>query len=298
MILFSPTCAMIRHTNVLLFLIAFLASACSLHAGAWTQKQSQIYAKISLLRFESDSQFLLSGEQERFADNGRVLDLGFYFYAEYGLFDNLTLIGSLPFKRINFSCSTTDCNQSSAGIGDIYGGFRYRLAGSSWIVSLQSGVKVATGYETNPTNLGSAPPLGDGQTDVDFHILLGRSILRYQGYVNFDLGYRARSGDPVDEIPFAFEIGVNLASQYMLIGQLYGIVGISGNQSQQDFQIVDGTIQNFVGTGAVEEFLKGQVQLSYRLNPLFDLSFLFEQVLSGKNTAKATILGVGLALYY
>ena len=264
-------------------------------AGAWTQKRGHYYAKFGILRFRSTSQYLLNGDRQRLADNGQVLDLGFYFYLEYGLYDNLTLISSIPFKRLNFSCVTTGCNNTSSGLADIYAGFRYRLSQNVWVVSVQSGIKIPPGYETDEEQLNSAPPLGDGQTDIDFHLLLGRSIFNYQGYINFDVGYRARSGEPVDEIPFTLELGVNLTKEYLLIGRIYGVRSISEKQGQDDFRITNGEIENFVGTGALEDFLKAQIQLVYRINSWVNISFIFEQVLDGRNTSHASILGGGIA---
>ncbi|RMD88791.1 MAG: hypothetical protein D6813_11555 [Calditrichaeota bacterium] len=265
--------------------------------GAWTQKKGHFYSKLSFLRFRSQEQFLLNGDRERLGDNGRVTDFGIYFYLEYGWMDKLTLIGSIPFKTINFSCATTGCDHTTTGIGDIYTGFRYNLSDNNWIVSVQSGVKFSTGYETDETKLNSAPPLGDGQTDIDFRLLFGKSILKYKGYINIDVGYRARSGEPVDEIPYAFEGGITLTPKYMLIGQIYGVRSINEKKGQQDFRVIDGEVVNFVGTGAVEDFLKAQIQLLYRLSGEVDLSFVFEQVLDGRNTARATILGGGIAFH-
>ncbi|MFQ5707702.1 MAG: hypothetical protein ACE5HO_09655 [bacterium] len=280
-----------------LYFFAFLFTTKLLFAGAWTQKKGHYYAKLSVQRFASRSQYLLNGDKERLADNGEIIDSGVFFYLEYGLFNNFTIVGSLPFRRLNFSCATSNCDNTTTGVGDFYGAFRYQLSQKPWVVSVQSGIKVASGYETDEEKLNSAPPLGDGQTDVDFHLLLGRSILDYRGYVNVDVGYRARSGEPVDEIPYAFEAGFDLAKNYVLIGQLYGVIGISENGQQQDFRVANGQVQNFVGTGAVEEFLKGQLQLVYHLNPVLDLSFVFEQVLNGKNTSQATILGGGISIH-
>jgi hypothetical protein len=287
-----PKLLLIIHIN--LFLTIWTQS---LWAGAWTQKKGQFYSKISLLRFESSSQYLLNGDRERLADNGKVVDLGFYYYLEYGLYDNLTFITSAPFKTLNFSCATTGCDHTTTGLGDIYGAFRYRLSQKNWVVSVQAGIKIAPGYQTDEEQLNSAPPLGDGQTDVDFHLLIGRSIFNYHGYITMDFGYRARSGEPVDEIPFAMELGANLTKNYLLIGQLYGVRSISGKQGQPDFRVIDGVAVNFVGTGAVEDFLKGQVQLVYKINPWLDLSFVFEQVLAGRNTSRASILGGGIAVH-
>ncbi|RMF63499.1 MAG: hypothetical protein D6743_10635 [Calditrichaeota bacterium] len=278
--------------------LAFLLCSSSLlEAGAWTQKRGRYYLKFGFLRFRSSSQYFLNGDRGPLQNNGRVLDLSFYTYFEYGLLDDLTLVTSIPFKSINFSCAIQGCDNTSSGLADLYFGFRYRLSQTRWVVAVQSGVKIAPGYETDEDKLGSAPPLGDGQTDVEFRLLLGRSLFNYKGYVNVDTGYRARSGEPVDEIPFSLELGMELTKEYQLIGRLQGVRSISEKAGQSDFRIVNGMIRNFVGTGAVEDFLTGQLQLVYHIHPTIDLSFEVAQVLTGRNTSYATTVGIGVALH-
>ncbi len=269
----------------------------SLFAGAWTQKQGHYYFKFSINRFNSTSQYFLNGDREPLADNGNVTDLSAFGYLEYGLFDDLTFITAVPFKRINFSCAIEGCNDTSSGIGDLWTGLRYRLSNSLWKVAVQTDLKISSGYETEELKLDSAPPLGDGQTDFDLRLLIGRSIFNYSGYINLDIGFRTRSGEPVDEVPYAFELGINLTKNYMLIGQIHGVRSISENANQNDFRIIDGKVQNFVGTGALEDFVKGQLQLIYKISPKFDLTFDFDQVLSGRNTSYSTTLGAGLVLH-
>ena len=268
------------------------------YAGAWTQKRGHFFNKVGLLRFDSSSQYLLNGEKKPLTNNGQVIDVTFYDYFEYGLFDNLTLMGSVPFKRVSFSCAIQGCNKSTSGFSDVYAGFRYKLSESTWITSIQAGVKLATGYETDEQKLDTAPPLGDGQTDVEFRLLVGRSIANGTGYLNLDAGFRARSGEPVDEVPFAVEAGIRLTKSYMLIGKIHGVRGIKEDNKQQNFRIVNGTIENFVGTGALEDFVKAQVQLVYKFNATMDVSFEFDQVLTGRNTSQASTVGIGLAIHH
>ena len=277
--------------------ITLLFGAGSVHAGAWTQKKHHFYSKLSLHRFESRSQFLLNGDRQTLLDNGRVLDVSVFYYLEYGLYDDLTFILSTPVKVINFSCAIEGCDDSSSGIGDATFGLRYKLSEKSWVVAVQSAVKIAPGYETDEEELDSRPPLGDGQTDFEMRLLLGRSVLNHSAYVNFDFGYRARAGVPVDEVIYAAEFGYNLSKYYLLSGQISGVRAISEKRSQQDFTIINGMIQNFVGTGALEDFLKAQLQLTYKISPSWDLSFLFERVLLGRNTSQANIVGGGIAMH-
>lgn len=267
------------------------------HAGAWTQKKHHFYSKFSLHRFESKAQFLLNGDRQPLLDNGRVLDVSVFYYLEYGIYDDLTFVLSAPVKIINFSCAIEGCDDSSSGLGDVTLGLRYKLSEKSWVIAVQSAVKIAAGYETDEEELDSRPPLGDGQTDFEMRLLLGRSVLNHSGYVNFDFGYRARSGVPVDEVIYGAEFGYNLSKYYLLSGQISGVRAISEKRSQQDFTIINGMIQNFVGTGALEDFLKAQLQLTYKISPRWDLSFLFERVLLGRNTSQANIVGGGIAIH-
>jgi|GEM_PF-2122443 len=282
-----------RNLVILLILLAYQDG----YTGAWTQKRGHFFNKVGLLRFDSSSQYLLNGDEQPLSNNGQVIDVTFYDYFEYGLFDDLTFVGTIPVKRVSFSCAIEGCGRSTSGLSDIYAGFRYKLAESSWITSIQAGIKLATGYETDEQKLDTAPPLGDGQADVEFRLLLGRSIANGGGYLNLDAGFRARSGEPVDEVPFAVEAGIRLTKSYMLIGKIHGVRGIKEDDDQQNFTIVNGRIENFVGTGALEDFVKAQAQLIYNLTSTIDISFEFDQVVTGRNTSQASTVGIGLAIH-
>jgi len=119
----------------------------------------------------------------------------------------------------------------------------------------------------------------------------------YRGYINLEAGYRTREGEPVDEVPFSFEMGITLTRHYVLLGRLYGVRSISEDDNQDNFTIVDGKVQNFVGTGALEDYVKAQAQLIYKIHPNIDLSFEVDQVLTGRNTSHATTVGFGMAFH-
>ncbi|MCZ6818601.1 MAG: hypothetical protein O7G31_03835 [Calditrichaeota bacterium] len=280
-----------------LFAVFFLFLQTVLHAGAWTQKRGHFYTKFGILRFESASQYLLNRDRERLKNNGRVTDFTVYNYLEYGLFEDLTLIANIPAKRAKFSCAVENCDDVSSGLADVIFGMRYKLSDGAWIVSIQSDVKIATNYERDEKKLGNAPPLGDGQTDFDFILLVGRSLFNYRGYINLEAGYRTREGEPVDEVPFSFEMGITLTRHYVLLGRLYGVRSISEDDNQDNFTFVDGKVQNFVGTGALEDYVKAQAQLIYKIHPNIDLSFEVDQVLTGRNTSHATTVGFGMAFH-
>ncbi|MFQ5651294.1 MAG: hypothetical protein ACE5IY_15265 [bacterium] len=287
---------MSKRITLIILLLLVTTPDVPAYAGAWTQKRGAFFYKLGVLRFESTSQYLLNGERESLSNKGRVIDLSVYHYLEYGLSDELTVIASVPFKKVSFDCAIEECDKSSSGLADLFLGFRYRLSNRRWIVSIESGLKLAPGYETDEDKLDSAPPLGDGQTDFDLRLLLGHPLFNYRGYLNIDAGFRTRSGDPVDELPFSLELGLNLTDDYLLIGRLHGVRSISEDAGQKNFRIVNGTIQNFIGTGAVEDFVKGQLQLIYKLSATISLAFELDQVLTGRNTSHATTVGAGLVI--
>ena len=199
-----------RLTAHLFIAVLWIALSCDqLLAGAWTQKKDQYYLRLTLNSFTSSSFYDRSSNRADYADNGEFNDLSVFAYLEYGISDLVTLTASVPYKRLKYESPALQ--RKTNGAGDLYLGVRYLLSGQGMITSIQAGLKTNTGYETDLSILDQAPPLGDGQTDFELNLLLGNSFFNYVAYYNFEVGYRARSGVPVDEVPFIIEGGMNLA---------------------------------------------------------------------------------------
>ncbi|MGH7456117.1 MAG: hypothetical protein ACRENG_32485, partial [bacterium] len=229
-----------------------LCFAETLFAGAWTQRKDHYYFRISGFSFDSRAIFDKKGNRINLTDNGRFTDIGAYAYLEYGLSDVVTFIGSVPYKRLRFrnESSAMPLNRKNLGWGDVYLGLRYLLSDKGPITSLQAAFKLSTGYQTDTTALSLAPPLGDGQNDFELRALIGQSILRHAVYYNLDIGYRARSKTPVDEIPFALEAGVGIGKAGLLIGQIYGVRALSGTEA------VTVNAQSQTSLNPVEDYVK------------------------------------------
>ncbi len=277
------------------YILMLLLCAETLFAGAWTQRKDHYYFRLSGFAFNARAVYAKDGKLNAFATNGRFTDRSAYAYLEYGVSDLVTFVGSVPYKNSRFRSEATIngkmLDRSSKGWSDVYLGLRYLLSNQNAVTSLQAGFKLNAGYPTDTTTLKLAPPLGDGQNDFELRALIGQSILRGTAYYNLDVGYRARSGTPVDEIPFALEAGFGLGKLGLLIGQIYGVRALSGaeaaiTKSQSQFSL-----------NPIEDYVKAHAQLIVRLQKGVEVAFIYENIFTGRNTANGRSLGVALAFY-
>jgi len=287
----------IRRQNLSVsFIIGFFCIAHALFAGAWTQRKAHYYFRLSGFAFNSRAIFDKAGNPSDFTQNGRFTDRSAYAYLEYGLSDFVTFVGSVPYKNLRFRSEATTTNGQSldrktTGWGDVYLGARYLLSNQNTVTSLQGGFKLNTGYQTDSTALNLAPPLGDGQTDFELRALIGKSIFHHAAYYNLDIGYRVRGGKPVDEIPFALEAGAGLGKLGLLIAQIYGVRALSGAEAS--------TIkaQSQTSLNPVEDYIKAHAQLILHFQKGMEVAFIYEKILTGRNTATGRSVGVALAFY-
>lgn len=173
--------------------MALLASP-SARAGAWTAPKGSAYNKASINLFFSDSTFGPAAPGfERFSD------INFNYYGEYGLRDNLTLIGQVLLRR---SSTTFDGVRTvNGGAGDFDLGFRYNFLNDGVVLSGQFLFKGPYFYDED-----ADLPLGNGQEDFEFRLQLGKSLHPY-GYFGVEAAYRVRLEDPADEIRYLIEYG-------------------------------------------------------------------------------------------
>jgi hypothetical protein len=105
-------------------------------AGGWTQKKGASYVKLSLNNFSTREQFNLSGKREPLNTQfslreAKFTDNNLSFYGEYGVTDELTLVGNTSIKSCNASGFNSIDQQrydnTISGLGDVYAGARIRL---------------------------------------------------------------------------------------------------------------------------------------------------------------------------
>ena len=155
-------------------LLASTLFAGQANAGAWVAEKGDGYTKLGISDYEATSFF---GDQPDFSEfSGTSVS----FYGEYGLGNNWGVYTSALYQDIeqtNASGETT----SNSGLGDLDLGVKYQWQAEPFVLSTSFAVKLPFLYDDD-----DALPLGNGQEDYEFRVLLGKSLNRY-GYLGLSL---------------------------------------------------------------------------------------------------------------
>ena len=255
--------------------------------GAWTQSDGGYYLKLSALSFTTTEELNADGDRTPRLGDGELTDRGLSAYLEYGLTDRLTLVASLPYKRVEDERfiggrqTGVAAVKRSTGFGDLEARLRWSLRTSPVVLSVALGGKMPLGYDvTTATRV----PLGTGKADGDVRLLAGRSFYPLPLYPTGEIGFRRRGGRFSDEILLAAETGYT-AGRLLLKANLSGVRtrGDCGDASQGGGLIGD------------QNLYKLSPGLIYRMGPATELSFEAISVASGCNTAAGTTVVVGVA---
>ena len=209
-----------------LALISSLASATNAYAGAWVADKGRGYTKLGISDYSATEFF---GEQPDF---GEFEGTSVSFYGEYGLGSNWGIFTSALYQDIE---QTTASGQttSNSGLGDLDIGLKYQWQAKPFVLSTSFSVKLPNLYDED-----DELPLGNGQEDYEFRVLLGKSLNRY-GYLGFEVGYRLRTDEPSDEIRYLLEYGVNLTENLYFRTKLDGIESANNADS---FETITGNL--------------------------------------------------------
>jgi len=282
------------------------------YAGAWTQKKRGYYFKLSANYLHTTKEFNHEGDkldifQERLVyQDASFRDFNVTAYLEYGLFENLTVIASVPFKVLRSKRTeivgggilARIATIYTTGLSDLTVGGRYKISSGPIVVSLQGGVKVPLFYEDSPADDGA--PLGTGDYDFEGQLLLGKSLYPLPIYLTGGIGYRRRTGALHDQIFYSAEAGYSL-------GKLLLKVTFDGLQSTvAPPDIVGAPVVSPLpgGGGALPNVVVGDqdifkispsviVNVSKRLAVQADALHVF----GGKNTVAGTIFSLGVILH-
>lgn len=261
--------------------IIVVLSAGAGFAGAWTQEKGKLYDKLTFNFYYASKNFDPDGGKRDFAGGGTFRDYNLNNYMEYGLTNDLTLINSLVYKRIDKNDAQADL--TTWGVGDIDLAARYKLAEGTWgLLSVQALLEIPSAYDKN-----DRLPLGNGQFDYEGRLLYGRSLYPYiPGYFNLELGYRFRDGDPSDEFRYLVEFGVDVTRSLYARMKLDGIYSIdNGNRYGYDGNPT--TTNNF-------DLGKLELTAGYKFAPAWGAEFTVTPSLYGQNTAAGTNFALGL----
>ena len=294
-----------------------------LHAGAWTQAPGGMYFKIAGLSFRSQDYLDAGGDRQVRAAKPSMEELSdesMSAYLEYGLWERLTLVGTLPYKRLVykktevkvFKSDVLDTtitrihpDENRSGLADLELRLRWRLLRNPAVISLALGGKIPLGYDvaqdsngslgTGGIGLGPSPvdgalagadskvPLGTGEKDIDIRLLVGKSLYPFPGYLTSTVGYRKRNGAFSDEFFYGFEAGVTY-KRLLVKGVVEGIrtMGDCGAMGQG-------------GLVGDQDILKVAPGLIWSLGKHLEIGVDLFHIAAGCNTAAGTTYAVGLA---
>lgn len=240
-----------------------LGSSPEANAGAWTLPKGAGYNKVAVNYFEADETFgtAAAGFEE-------FTDFTVNYYAEYGITDKLTFIGQIPLRR---SVNETDTNRDdTSGIGDVDLGIRYNLLNKKWVLSTQYLYKAPFLYDED-----EALPLGNGQSDLEFRVQIGRSLHPY-GYLGIEAAYRFRAEDPSDEYRYLLEYGFDASEKIYLRAKLDVIEALDST----DVVVTDDGNPNFP---LAFDLGKVETSIGYKFNQRSSIEFTYTQSVFGDN---------------
>jgi len=263
-------------------LLAALVSTRPARAGAWTQAKGGLYNRLAGSFYGSTEEYGTEGDRGNIPFHGEYGELNLTDYAEYGLSNRLTVLGSVVLKKVQLENDIRITR--SKGLGDIDAALRFKLAeGSAGVASVQALVKIPTGYEIDVPL-----PLGNGEFEYDAHLLYGRSLWPLlPGYCGVEIGYRWRAGAPEDEIRYLAEIGTDVGKHLYVRSKLDGVKGTKSGAAVD----LNGnpTIRNAYDLGTLDLTLGG------RLGSHWFLEAGYAPSLYGKTTTAGSKWSLALA---
>jgi len=251
-----------------------LLTASTVFAGAWPQEKGKSYHRFAANYYYADEEYDSAGDSRGMAFNGEFTDFNLNYYMEYGLFDQLTFLGSVYYKDIEREDDYMKIQ--TQGMGDVDLGLRYRLySGDAGIFSLQGLTKTPEFYDKD-----DALPLGNGQNDYELRLLYGRSLSPFiPGYMNLEAGYRWRVDAPSDEFRYLVEFGSDLGKDFYARAKLDAIVSMENADAGMDaFGNPANTLEY--------DLAKMYLTLGYRMTRTLGLELEYTPALWGENTAK------------
>jgi len=295
---------------VMLLLILIITIKSNIQAGAWTQNIGGYYFKFETSYLKTTKEFNHNGkkldilEEQFIYKNASFRDISLRFYGEYGLFENLTVIGKIPFKIyttqyfLNDLYSQGEVSRNTAGLGDLRVLLKYGLLNQPFALSVQGGTKIPMGYDKHPEN--DVPRLGTGEIDFEGMLLAGVSLHPFPLYISGGVGLNKRSSPLHDEIVYHLESGYSLEKWFF---KLY-FNGIKNTETPPD--LYGGEIQLPLpgGGGVTPDYMFGDIDLnqisftiSRELQEGMSIEATLFHILSGKNTISGQTFSMGLAIY-
>ena len=271
-----------KFTETALVVVGLLLGLCAeAGAGAWSQARGSYYAKLSGIFYRSDEVFNDMGDRAAMGmdDESFAGDQSF-LYLEYGLLEQLTLIGQTSAGKL--MAENRLLRKKTRGVGDVDIGVKYQLVNRPLVLSPQIKVKIPTGYHAEYD-----PALGTGKADLEFRLLAARSLYPWPLYLGAEAGYRFRGGAFSNQVPYFLEVGATPHERFFVKGYVEGAETLSDEPETL----------GLVGLAQVSEgdYVKTGLNAACKLTGSLWVDLLWERVVTGENVGAGGSWGVGLA---
>ncbi|MDE2999123.1 MAG: hypothetical protein OXU79_08605 [Gemmatimonadota bacterium] len=267
------------------FLTAILPLLFASHAfgGAWTQKKGGYYLKLSGGYLNTTQDINAAGDRVRKDGEGELRDINCTGYLEYGIYDDLTLVATAPYKNMKDTRTfqTGTALERRWGFGDVEVRLRRLMWNRDFVASVAAGGKIPTWYEDDES---TRVPLSSKKIDGDARLLIGKSLYPLPGYVTGELGYRLRGGTFSNEWFYTLEAGFTY-DRILIKGFISGIRTFGDCEPGDEVDLIGD-----------QNILKIAPGVIYKLNSRVELSLDLIHVASGCNTTAGNTFFVGVAL--
>lgn len=159
-------------------------------AAQWVEEPGSGWADLTVYHQDTREQFGIDGERQRIFADGHSIATAVFLTVAAGLVRGVDAWAQVPWQRLEFDDAAGERLRS--GIGDSR--FYLRVKPTEYLgfdlpLAVRGGVKVPVGDFQVASEV---IPLGDGQTDWELMLELGRSFWPFPAYVNGWVGYRWR----------------------------------------------------------------------------------------------------------
>jgi hypothetical protein len=261
-------------------LLACMGASQVAHAGAWVSAKGEGYNKVSVNSYSADE---FEGDSPDF---GEFNSDSYTFYGEYGLGNNLAVYGSLSYQDLE-QIDSAGVATTGSGLSDLEVGVRYQWQADPFVLSTSLLVKLPYLYDED-----KALPTGNGQEDIEFRVLIGKSLYPY-GYLGVEAGYRYRADAPSDEYRYLIEYGYDINEKVYIRSKLDGI--LSAKNADVD------NADTFGNLSLAPEFDLGKLEMTvgYNFNPSaqnsrWGIEFTYTNEIYGENSLQGETLSLGI----
>lgn len=241
-------------------------------AGAWTQEKRASYHYLSFTYYNTSSQFSETGEILPYSNQGKFSKRELNYYLEYGLDEDITLIGNFFYDWIEYRDKFW--GRANQGFSSIELALRCKLLEKNYVLSFHSLLSIPPRSEED-----LLLPITDGQVALELRLLLGRYFPNSKVYVNLEFGARKHCREPHEELRYQILAGSKKWSPWEFALQYDGITNLR-NTGVYDIP------QNSMTRTREYDLHRLTASITYQLNDKRSLALQYYHHIAGRNTGE------------